>query len=456
MNSPATNTDTIYALATPPGRSGVAVIRLSGARALAAWQALTRKADAELNPRQATLCTLFHPRSQEPIDTALALYFKGPESFTGEDVVELQTHGSLAVLKDLLAVLGAMDGLRMAEAGEFARRAFWNGKLDLTAAEGLADLIDAETSAQRRQAMQIAQGDVKRAYDDLRQQMLKSLAYLEAYIDFPEEDLPPTLQSAVREEMDRVIHQLSHILDDAAKHEKIREGLSCVILGAPNVGKSSLINALSQREVAIVSEVEGTTRDKLEAPMVMAGLPVTLVDTAGIRQSEDSIEQEGVKRALSAVAEADIALYVMDASAPKWDKDLWEKTPKHAIRLLVWNKMDVAGTQPDLAHESLFDAVVGISANVPGGISPLEVLLSQQISKNFGTEQLPMVTRARHRELLSEALRQMGWAREVPISDIEIACEYLRQAALSIGKMTGIIAPDEVLGHIFGSFCIGK
>src|SRR5690349_11516095 len=302
----STHTDTIYALATPAGRSGVAVVRVSGPASRATLEALTRRDLPK--PRVATLQRLF---GKVAIDDALVLWFPAPDSFAGEDVAELHLHGGPAVIAAALAALSAQAGLRLAEPGEFTRRAFDNDKLDLAQVEGIADLIAAETEMQRRQALRQAEGELSRRLESWRADLLRALARLEAYIDFPDEELPQQLLNSIELEIQQIGRSLAAELAGHAA-ERLRDGLTIAILGAPNVGKSSILNKLAQREAAIVSSIAGTTRDVIEVRMDIAGYPVTLADTAGLRASADEIEQEGIRRALARAEHADLKLLVFD------------------------------------------------------------------------------------------------------------------------------------------------
>ena len=305
--------DTIFAPATAPGPAGIAVIRVSGPRARQVLEAVGGIDAAP--PRRAIRCRMVDPETGEALDDGLALWFPGPASFTGEDVAELHVHGGRATVEGICTVLGRMEGLRFAEAGEFSRRAFHNGKLDLTEIEGLADLIAAETEAQRRQALRQLEGALGRMLEDWRARLLAALARIEAAIDFPDEDLPDRLVSETNHQILGLCGEISQFLDDNHRGERVRDGLSLAIVGAPNVGKSSLLNALARRDAAIVSETAGTTRDIVEVRLDLAGYPATLADTAGLREAADAIEEEGVRRALARADAADLKLVVFDASS---------------------------------------------------------------------------------------------------------------------------------------------
>lgn len=441
------NEDTIFALATPPAKSGVAIIRISGNEALAALEKITGKADWQ--PNQAKYCSFNNPSNNELVDRGLALFFAEPHSFTGENTVELQIHGSLAVIKELLDILAKIGGLRPAEAGEFTRRAFTNGKVDLIEAEGLADLIAAETNEQKKLALHQLQGGLSSYYDQLRTQMLSILAHLEAYIDFPDEEIPESALSGLSDEVSSLRKTIATALDDDHKGERVREGLNIVILGAPNAGKSSLINKLARREAAITSHKAGTTRDVIEIQMDIAGFPVTLMDTAGLRNATDDIEEEGVRRALDRAESADLKLIVFDSSASEIDKE--SRGLIFDNSLIIINKMDISIS--DALKKQYPDALL-ISSKTGQGIDELLACIEQEITGLFSSQTAPMITHNRHRSLLANADNHLSLFDSGKA--IEINCEELRLAAQSIGKITGKIAVDDVLGEIFSQFCIGK
>ena len=435
--------NTIYALASAAGKAGIAVFRISGAHAREALVFLG--VEDALVPRMAKLVTLHHAGAK--IDQALALYFPAPHSFTGEDVVELHSHGSRAVTRLLLEVLSHCPGLRMAEPGEFARRAFTNGKLDLAQVEGLADLIDAETASQHRQAMRQLGGDTTQRVEALRMAILEPLALMEAYIDFPDEEIP---ESVLRESSERVTslaRQIEALLNDDGIGEKIRDGLDIVILGAPNAGKSSLLNALAKRDAAIVSEEAGTTRDLIEVPMEIGGYAVTLVDTAGIRETSGSIEAEGIRRALHRAEHADITLRLSDITTIAAEA--------RSIAAELNDSSIVIATKADLAPlPALPFPVLALSTSTGAGIPELLAALKEKVAKRMDSVASPLITRARHRAALKEALACLSQFR--PAAPLELTCEELRMAAQSIGKITGKIWVDDVLDLVFSRFCIGK
>jgi tRNA modification GTPase len=437
-----TQQSTIFALATAPGKAGVAVVRLSGPQVLATLAALTGRTDWQ--PRMAVYAAIRHPHTQAIIDRGLALYFPAPHSFTGEEVAELHLHGSLAVIRELLDVLAGQPGLRLAERGEFTRRAFINSKMDLVEAEGLADLIEAETSAQKTQALRQMQGQMSRFYDDLRGRALQSLALIEAYIDFPDEEIPESVLADFRDSLQGLSDAIGAQLADSGRAQRVREGLSVVILGEPNAGKSSLLNALAGREAAIVSQQAGTTRDIIEVHMDIAGYPTVLMDTAGLRESVDSIEEEGVKRALARAREADITLILFDGTQGLPDS-VAALAGEHSI--LVATKADLGGVVPAGA--------LSLSTHTGEGVEALVAALEARVVSFFSGAEQSFITRARHRGLLQEAQQHLQRARAEHLP-LELVAEELRRGALLVGKITGKIAVDDVLGAIFSQFCIGK
>jgi tRNA modification GTPase len=441
----STHSDTIYALATPAGRSGVAVVRLSGPGARAALAALTRRDLPK--PRIATLRRLVD-RDGVPFDDALVLWFPAPQSFTGEDVAELHLHGGPAVIAAALAAVGAQHGLRLAEPGEFTRRAFVNDKLDLAQVEGLADLIAAETEMQRRQALRQAEGELSRRLDSWRADLTRVLARLEAYIDFPDEDLPRQLLSSIELEIERIGAALKKELAGHAA-ERLRDGLTIAILGAPNVGKSSILNRLAQREAAIVSSIAGTTRDVIEVRMDIAGYPVTLADTAGLRATADEIEAEGVRRALARAEHADLKLLVFDGGAwPVIEPETAKLIDDDAICVL--NKADLLAEPEPIAIDGR--AALKLSCKTGLGLDALVGAIGAAAQDAMGGAEV--LTRARHRAAVSEAKAALDRARGA--GQLELKAEDLRLAVRAIGRITGRVDVEEVLDLIFKEFCIGK
>ncbi|WP_428249186.1 tRNA uridine-5-carboxymethylaminomethyl(34) synthesis GTPase MnmE [Ferrovibrio sp.] len=441
-------TGTIYALSSAPGRAGVAVVRLSGP---GAGPALTALAGRLPPPRQAARA-LLKDATGGAIDDALVLWFPGPGSFTGEDVAEFHIHGGRAVLAALFAALRARPGLRLAEPGEFSRRAFAHGKLDLTQAEAIADLIDAETEAQRRQGLTQLQGELGRLYERWRQSLLRALAHLEADIDFPEEDLPEGVADAVKPQVRALSAELAAHLADNRRGERLRDGVGVVILGAPNVGKSSLLNALARREAAIVSDIAGTTRDIVEVHLDLGGYPVVLADTAGLRETADRIESEGVRRALARADSADLKLVVIDAAA-------WPDLPAATAALidsdtlLIANKTDTRPLPEGASYQGR--PVLPLSVSTGAGLDELLELLGTEIAARYSPSGTASLTRARHREALEHC--HAALARFLANDgDTELAAEDLRLAARALGRITGSVGVEDILDIVFRDFCIGK
>jgi tRNA modification GTPase len=439
------STDTIYALATPAGRSGVAVLRVSGPRARAALQALTQRDLPKA--RIATVRRLIDD-DDEPIDDALVLWFPAPHSFTGEDVAELHLHGGPAVIAAAFNALGKIDGLRLAEPGEFTRRAFDHDKLDLAQVEGIADLIAAETEMQRRQALRQAEGALSRRLESWRTDLTRVLARLEAYIDFPDEDLPQRLLSSISLEIRQIAETLGKELAGHAA-ERLRDGLTIAILGAPNVGKSSILNKLAQREAAIVSSIAGTTRDVIEVRMDIAGYPVTLADTAGLRATADEIEAEGVRRALARAEHADLKLLVFDGGQwPAIDRETAKLIDDQAI--CVVNKADLLREPEPVAIEGR--AALKLSCKTGLGLEALVERIAAAARDNLGGGEV--LTRARHRAAVEEAKTALDRARGA--GQLELKAEDLRLAVRAIGRIAGRVDVEDVLDLVFKEFCIGK
>ncbi|WP_019645116.1 tRNA uridine-5-carboxymethylaminomethyl(34) synthesis GTPase MnmE [Novispirillum itersonii] len=440
--------ETIFALATAPGRAGVAVIRISGPQAGAALQALCGKLP---KPRQAARVRFCDPLGGQPLDDGLALWFPAPGSFTGEDVAELQGHGGKAVIDSLLSALCTLPGLRPAEPGEFTRRAFENGKLDLTQAEGLADLINAETEAQHRQALRQMDGALARLFDGWRSDLIRHLAHLEAFIDFPDEPIPDHLDQAVRAGISALAGAMSAHLADGHRGERIRDGLYIAVVGAPNAGKSSLVNALARREAAIVSAAAGTTRDVIEVHLDLGGYPVILADTAGLREAAEEVEAEGIRRALQRAENADLRLAVFDAGlAPGWDQTTLALIDDRTEVIL--NKTETTSLPEDLR-------IAGrrphrISAAGGQGMAGLLAALTDRVRSLLETQGAPALTRQRHRVALEECVESLQ--RSLTAPDLELMAEDLRLAARALGRITGRVEVDDLLDVIFRDFCIGK
>jgi tRNA modification GTPase len=434
--------DTIFAPSTAPGRAGIAVIRVSGPQAKGAVLALT--ADAPPSPKHAVL-KAFRDARGDVIDRGLLLWFEAPHSFSGEDIAEFHVHGGRAVVDAMLDALSAVDGLRPAEAGEFTRRAVENGKLDLTQAEALADLIDAQTDAQRKQALDQYGGALAALYEGWRMRLTRAVGLTEAVLDFPDEEVPDDILNTVREIVDSLIAEIRSHLNDHRRGEILRDGINLTVFGKPNSGKSSLLNSLAQRDVAIVSEIAGTTRDVIEVRLDLGGYPVIVADTAGIRESNDTIEQEGVRRAIERAKAADIALLLVDASDPTPISGLPANVGE-ILDLVVWNKMDIG--EPRLGG-------IPISARTGDGIPELLSKITElagNILKSNGNN--APLTRARHRAHLEEAVAALERSQKVP--DRELFGEDLRLALRSLGRITGRVDVEDILDVVFREFCIGK
>jgi tRNA modification GTPase len=433
--------DTIYALSSAPGRAGVAVVRVSGADTGAAVQALTLKPAPR--PRKAGL-TRFFDASGGAIDSGLLLFFRAPSSFTGEDVAEFQVHGGRAVVEALLGALAAC-GLRPADPGEFTRRAVENGKLDLTQAEAIADLVDAETEAQRRQALRQYDGRLSDLYESWRTALIRAGAWAEAAIDFSDEELPVGMLDRTKAEVANILSQIQAHLSDAARGELLREGLHLTVIGPPNAGKSSLVNALARRDVAIVAETAGTTRDVIEVRMDLGGYPVILADTAGLRATSEAVEAEGVRRALARAESADLTLLLLDGNSP----DPYAGLPTRHADLTVWNKSDLPWPEP---RDGL-----AISLKTGQGLDPLIAALTAKVRDRLETpSESPTLTRKRHRHALETAASSLEAALVAPRDRPEFFAEDLRLALRALGRITGRVDVEDLLDVVFRDFCIGK
>ncbi len=398
-------------------------------------------------PRVATLARLRDPASRDPIDDALLLYFPTPASFTGEDVLEIQHHGSIAVARALSDVLGSMSGVRPAAPGEFSRRAFLNGKLDLTQVEGLADLIEATTAAQSRAALRQMNGVQGRQLAEWREALLQALALLEAEIDFAaDEEVPDALWASLAPSLQSTADGIRAWLDDSDKGERLRQGVSIAVIGAPNVGKSSLVNTIAKRDVAIVTALPGTTRDIIEVALDLDGLPITLLDTAGLRESEDPVEQAGIARARDRAAQADLRLHVVDCPS-----DLPHEQACSAGTLSVLNKLDL------WSDAVLPPSALAVSVHTGEGIARLLGSLADAARALLPGEDAVLVTRARHRVALDDAVTALDRALVLgAAADLGLLAEELRLAARAIGRVTGAFGVEDVLDRIFSTFCIGK
>jgi tRNA modification GTPase len=435
--------DTIFAPATPAGRGGVAVLRISGPGAGPALQALTGRPLPA--PRLATLAELRDPADGAPLDRGIVLWFPGPASYTGEDVVELHLHGGRAVTRGVVEALSRIAGLRPAEPGEFTKRAFLAGKLDLTGAEAVADLVDAETRAQRLQALRQLGGALGQLYEGWRSALMRALAMTEAALDFPDEGLPPELAAEAERIVAEVSAAIAVHLDDAGRGERLREGVHIAILGPVNAGKSSLLNALARRDAAIVSDRPGTTRDVVEVALDLRGFPVVLADTAGLRDTADEIEAEGIRRSHRRAAEADLRLVIRDAAEPA-PADASLGPGPDTIRVL--NKIDQV---PDASRA---DDEIAVSIRTGAGLDRLLAVLAEAVERRLTGDGSPALTRARHRAALEDARDALARVPSAPLP--ELAAEDLRLALRAIGRITGRVDVEDMLDLLFGSFCIGK
>ncbi|OHB29591.1 MAG: tRNA uridine-5-carboxymethylaminomethyl(34) synthesis GTPase MnmE [Phenylobacterium sp. RIFCSPHIGHO2_01_FULL_69_31] len=444
-------TDTIYAPATAAGRAAVAVVRVSGPWTRAAVRAL---AGAVPPPRRASLKTLRNADG-EAIDQALVLFFAGPESYTGEDAAEFHVHGGTAVVGAVIEALRTLD-LRLAEPGEFTRRAFEHGKLDLAQAEGVADLIDAETEAQRRQALEQLGGRLSDVQARWTEALLEALAMLEAAVDFPDEEVPQDVAARARPVLEHLVAELEIAAADAERGERIREGYRIALIGAPNAGKSTLLNALAGRDAAIVTATPGTTRDIIEVPMVLAGYKALMADTAGLRETGDEIEAEGVRRARAWAAAADLRLWLVDGSSGETGAVPMELRPGD---LCLITKRDLpvgpAGAWAAGQAKRLSLAVAEVTAKGPGDLDWIRGVLEERIVEALEGAEPPAATRLRHQELLTEAADRLRHALAQD-EHLELAAEDVRLAARALDRITGRIDPEQVLGRIFSTFCIGK
>jgi tRNA modification GTPase len=436
-----TDTSTIFALSSAPGRAGLAVIRVSGPAVRAALEKMIAPVP---KPRAAAFRTIRDPLTGEALDRALVLWFMAPASETGEDVAEFQTHGSPAVIKAMLAALGKLEGCRLAEPGEFARRGFENGKIDLAEVEGLADLVEAETEAQRRQALAQSSGKLSELYERWRARLIEIAALIEAAIDFSDEaDVASSSLSEARTRAQGLAAEIAAHLNDGHRGEIVRDGFRVALLGAPNAGKSSLLNALARRDAAIVSAEAGTTRDVIEVRLDLAGLPVVISDTAGIREAMSEVEREGIRRSLAAARDANLILWLSEGGDSNLPDGISRETSL-AMR-----------SKADLARESTAN-VLAVSALTGEGLDGLVREITKRASEAVGTGTEPVLTQARHRQSLEAALAEIEAFLEGPADAVELRAEEIRRAAHAIGRITGRVDVEDVLDQIFGRFCIGK
>lgn len=445
--------ETIFAPATAPGRAGIAVFRLSGPGAGAALEKLTGTAPPPA--RRAARRVFRDPVGGEVLDDGIALWFPAPASFTGEDVAEIQTHGGRAVAEAIGLALGRVAGVRLAEPGEFSKRAFLNGKLDLTEAEGLADLIAAETEAQRRQARRQLDGALGRLYGAWSAALTRLLAHLEAAIDFSEEDLPQEVIPQVLHGIDDLLADIRNHLEDKGRGEVLRQGIHVVILGQPNAGKSTLLNALVKREAAIVSDRAGTTRDVIETHLDLGGYPVVLADTAGLSAADDPVEAEGVRRAKGRAADADLKLLVLDGTCETVPAAVAELADGDSLAVL--SKADLLADPDSVAARRaamLGRPVWAVSAASGFGLAALVTALTEAVGARFAETGAPVLTRARHRLALEGCAEALERARQAPLP--ELLAEDVRGALAVLGRITGRVDVEDLLDVVFRDFCIGK
>ena len=441
------SSDTIYALSSAAGRAAVALVRVSGPEVPAILMGMIGE---KPSPRKAVYRSIRRPGTEEIIDDGLILFFPGPGSATGEDLAEFHIHGGRAIRHALFECLSAFPRCRPAEPGEFSQRGFENGKLDLTAAEGIADLVDAETEAQRRQAQRQASGQLAMRYDDWREQIVQAQALIEADIDFSDEgDVDDAVYRASRDRVETLAKEIDQHLQSASRGEIIRSGYRVVIAGPTNAGKSSLLNALAKRDVAIVSDQAGTTRDVIEVHLDLAGYPVIVSDTAGMRETSDDVEREGIRRTLVRAADADLVIWLRDLSA----SDELATPPKDAGRLIkVLNKSDLASGPNQSANSDALQTSVKTGAGIPQLIEHLSTIIQEDLDTDG--EAIP--TNSRHRYYLGQASQHLSTFLAADSKHLELRAEDLRLAATALGRLTGRIDVEDILDQIFSRFCIGK
>jgi len=442
---------TIYALSTGPGISGIAIIRVSGEDTKKVIQLLTNTSIPK--PRVATLRKINKINTSELIDEGIILWFPGPESYTGEDMVEFHIHGSKAVIDALHASISEVENCRLAEPGEFTKLAFQNGKINLLKAESIADLISAETEIQRQQAIKIMKGKSADKFNELREKLLKILSHVEAKIDFPDENLPEDILKNIKKNSDEVFLDIKKILDDQKVGERIREGFKIAIIGPTNAGKSSLLNHLSNRDAAIVSEIAGTTRDVIETHLSIDGYPVVVSDTAGIRESKNEIEKKGIKLALKKAEDADLKLIVVDAKNLDFKGVLKELMDDNAI--LVINKSDLLSDALNSDIKHLEHVLISVKNNL--NLDDLILKIKNKLKNKFITSEDILITRERHRQHLQQSLNYLkDFEEKNAAEDFDKAAEDLRLATRHLGMIVGKVDVEEILGSIFNDFCIGK
>ena len=442
---------TIYALSTGPGISGIAIIRVSGKDTKKVIQLLTNTTVPK--PRVAELRKINKINTSELIDEGIILWFPGPDSYTGEDMAEFHIHGSKAVIDALHASISEIDNCRLAEPGEFTKLAFQNGKINLLKAESIADLISAETEIQRQQAIKIMNGKSADKFNELREKLLKILSHVEAKIDFPDEDLPEYILKNIKKKSNEVFLDIKKILDDQKVGERIREGFKIAIIGPTNAGKSSLLNYLSNRDAAIVSEIAGTTRDVIETHLNIDGYPVVVSDTAGIRESKNEIEKKGIKLALEKAEDADLKLIVIDAKNLDFKDILKELMDENAI--LVINKSDLLSDGLNFKTKHCEHVLISVKNNL--NLEDLILMIKNKLKNKFITSEDTLITRERHRQHLEQSSNYLkSFEEKNRAEDFDKAAEDLRLATRHLGMIVGKVDVEEILGSIFNDFCIGK
>ena len=442
---------TIYALSSGPGISGIAVVRVSGDSTKEVIKRITGISLPQ--PRVATVRKLNEINTNELIDEGIIIWFPGPDSYTGEDLAEFHVHGSRAVINSLHNAISQIENCRLAEPGEFTRRAFQNGKINLLKAESIADLISSETEIQRKQAIKIMNGKSSVKFNSLREKLLKILSHVEAKIDFPDEELPEDILLSIKKTSESVVNEIENILKDEKVGERIREGFKIAIVGPTNAGKSSLLNYLSRREVAIVSEVAGTTRDVIETHLNLDGYPVIISDTAGIRDSKNEIEKKGIKLALKRAEQADLRLVVIEPKSLDFTgllKDLFDENS-----ILVVNKSDLLKKDLDDQIKKLDHILISINKNF--NLDKLISKIRNKLKSKFITHNDIFITRERHRKHLEECIKNLkNFNKKNKSDDFDKAAEDLRLATRNLGMIVGKVDVEEILGSIFNDFCIGK
>jgi len=432
---------TIYALSTANGVAGLAVIRVSGHLALTALKTLSRKSHFE--PNMMIRTNFYDPNSSELLDKGLAVFFAKPNSFTGEDVVEIHIHGGISTVNLALKALGSIDQLRLAEPGEFSKRAFINNKMDLTAIEAMGDLIGAQTEAQHSQALSQMGGSLNKLYMSWRKDLIELVAYLEAEIDFAEEDIPETILKNTNTKIDNLLEEMHRHLNERHQGEILRDGFRVAIVGSPNVGKSSLLNTLAERDVAIVSDEAGTTRDAVEVRLNISGYPVIFTDTAGLRETTDSIEQKGIEVTHKKISESNLVIEIFDNPTKLEFKENY---------LIVLNKCDKVNQE-----NFQFKSAINISAKSGNGIDDLLEVISSTVKENFLQQSATVPTKTRYILGVQKTVQSLLNAKNVNlISQTELIVEELRLAINEIGRLTGAVDVEEYLEVIFRDFCIGK